>query len=61
MAVQPCMEWIPIKKKYAQNDATAPNLATNARVVFKLVLFCSMLINTLTYHALKTWYTYGYT
>ena len=48
------------KKIYAQNDATAPNLATNARVVFKFVLLCSLLINTLTYHALKTWYIYEY-
>ena len=35
-----------------------PNLATNARVVFKL---CSLLITTLTYHATKTCYIYEYT
>ena len=38
------------KKLYGQNDATAPNLAANATVLFKL---CSQLIITLTYHASK--------
>ena len=36
---------------YAQNDTTAPDLATNARVVFKL---CPLLVTTLTYYASKT-------
>ena len=35
-----------------------PNVATNARVVFKI---CSKLITTIAYHASKTWYIYKYT
>ena len=39
-----------MKKLYAEDDTTASNLSTNARVVFKL---CSLLITMLTYHVPK--------
>ena len=39
------------RKSNAQNDTNAPNLASNARVVFKL---CSLLITIITYHTSKT-------
>ena len=47
-----------LKRLYAQNDASSPNVATNVSIIFKI---CSLLITTLTYHVSKNLYIYEYT